>query len=120
MSFHHVLLLVPVQESHDPSGNVSATILLGQNDFFGHMILVLASYDTDGIMTGTTSFIPSRQLEQGAIFHVMILLALALASHDTDSIINTTISFFRSRQMKRSARSLVWSYDTTGTSISVT
>ena len=37
--------------------------------FFGHVMLVLASCDTDGIINDTITFTRSRQLEQGGILH---------------------------------------------------
>ena len=54
MSFGHLMLLALVPVLDDTDGIISSTFcLVGQNEVqHGHVMLVLASHDTDGIING--------------------------------------------------------------------
>ena len=98
VSFHHVMLMVPVWASHGTDGIVNGTILFvrsrwltqGETWLLCHVMPVLPSNDADGIMNSTIAFLTSRCSKWSAT------LALIFTSHD----VNGTIAFLRSRQLK--------------------
>ena len=66
--------------------------------FFGYVMpLESALHNTNGIISGTTAFLRSRQSKWDTIafFSHFMPLTLALVSHDTNSMTNDTIAFLR-------------------------